>query len=100
MNIFMPLCMGILFYFCGVLCEHAKRNWFIGIRTPWTLSSDIVWAKTNRLGGLLFKIAAIIILIGIAFQRYAIFFIIIPVFAVAIITIIYSLIIYQQEKTG
>ena len=35
-NIFLPVCIGFLFYFCGILCQHAKRNWFIGIRTPWT----------------------------------------------------------------
>jgi uncharacterized membrane protein len=40
--------LGILFYYCGILVENAKRNWFIGIRTPWTLSSETVWDKTHR----------------------------------------------------
>ncbi|MCD6528067.1 SdpI family protein [bacterium] len=47
--------LAILFYYCGVLLEKAKRNWFIGIRTPWTLSSDEVWDKTHQLGGRLFN---------------------------------------------
>jgi len=30
---------AVLFYYAGVLTSHAKRNWFVGIRTPWTMSS-------------------------------------------------------------
>jgi uncharacterized membrane protein len=40
----------LFFIFLGVLMCRAKRNFFIGIRTPWTLSSDTVWAKTHALG--------------------------------------------------
>ncbi len=90
--------MGILLFYIGILCENSKRNWFIGIRTPWTLSSDAVWEKTHRAGGKLFKIAGIISIVGAFFQKYAIFFIIIPVVAVAIYVIVYSYIEYQKEK--
>jgi len=31
--------IAVLFYYLGILLEKAKRNWFIGIRTPWTLSN-------------------------------------------------------------
>ncbi|HIQ49880.1 MAG TPA: SdpI family protein [Nanoarchaeota archaeon] len=36
---------GVLYFYCGILTENAKRNWFIGIRTPWTLSNERVWEK-------------------------------------------------------
>jgi len=52
--------LGILFYYCGILIENAKRNWFIGIRTPWTLSNEKVWERTHKIGGKLFKIAGLI----------------------------------------
>ena len=42
--------MGILFILIGFLIGNAKRNFFVGIRTPWTFSSDTVWAKTHQLG--------------------------------------------------
>lgn len=87
----------ILFYYCGILVENAKRNWFVGIRTPWTLSNENVWKKTHKIGGKLFKIAAIISLVGLIFQSYAIFFVIIPVITVAVYTIIYSYFEYQKE---
>jgi uncharacterized membrane protein len=99
-NVVIPIGIGLMFYYCGILCERAKRNWFIGIRTPWTLSSDRVWARTHRVGGLLFKVAGIAAFIGIAFQKYVIYFILVPMLAVAVFTIVYSFVIYQQEKQG
>ena len=98
-NIVQPLvpAMSILFYYIGILVENAKRNWFIGIRTPWTLSSEKVWEKTHKIGGKLFKIAGIIAFIGIFFQDYAIFFILIPIISVAFYTITYSYFEYQKE---
>ena len=89
--------MGILFYYIGILIENAKRNWFIGIRTPWTLSSEKVWEKTHKIGGKLFKIAGIIAFIGVFFQRYVLFFILVPIILVAAYTIIYSYFEYQKE---
>jgi uncharacterized membrane protein len=81
---------AVLFFYVGVLVENAKRNWFIGIRTPWTLSSESVWNKTHKLGGKLFKIAAVVTLLGFFFRDFAIWFILIPVFAVAIYLVAYS----------
>lgn len=90
--------LGILFFYAGVLVENAKRNWFIGIRTPWTLSSERVWDKTHKLGGKLFKIAAVIMLLGFFFRDFAIWFILVPIFAVAIYTVVYSY--FEYERLG
>jgi len=89
---------SVLFYYAGVLTENAKQNWFIGIRTPWTLSSEKVWDKTHKLGGKLFKLAAIIGLLGLMFQDYAIWIVIIPVIFVAFYTIFYSYMEFQKES--
>ena len=96
-NIIMPISIGILFFYIGVLCENAKRNWFIGIRTPWTLSNEKVWEKTHKIGGKLFKIAGVIAFIGVFFQNYALFFILVPEFLAVAYTIIYSYFEYQKE---
>jgi len=56
--------MGILFIFIGYLLRQAKRNWFIGIRTPWTLSSDTVWDKTHQLGSVLFMASGVFAFAG------------------------------------
>lgn len=90
--------IGLLFYYAGILMKNAKRNWFIGIRTPWTLSSDRVWDKTHKIGGKLFKVAGLIALIGFFFLKHAIFFMIIPAILFSVYTIIYSYVEYQKEK--
>jgi uncharacterized membrane protein len=92
-----PVGMGLLFYYTGVLCEKSKRNWFIGIRTPWTLSSDKVWEKTHKIGGKLFKIAGIIAILGALTPEYAIILILIPVISAVGYTIAYSYFEYQKE---
>jgi len=89
-----------LFYYVGVLLTHAERNWFVGIRTPWTLSSDEVWARTHHLGGRLFKLTAIISLIGLFFGDYAVYFLIVPALLTAGITVVYSYYLYEQIERG
>ncbi|MCX6818991.1 MAG: DUF1648 domain-containing protein [Candidatus Aenigmarchaeota archaeon] len=97
--IFMLLpAFAILFYYAGILTENAKRNWFIGIRTPWTLSNDKVWDKTHKLGGLLFKLCGIIALFGMLLPDYALLFVIIPAVVLAIYTVVYSYFEYQKIK--
>jgi uncharacterized membrane protein len=96
-NVIFPIGLGLLFFYIGILCENAKRNWFIGIRTPWTLSNDVVWAKTHKIGGKLFKIAGVVALFGIFFLNYTLFFILVPVILVAIYTVIYSYREYRKE---
>lgn len=88
---------AILYYYCGVLSENAKRNWFVGIRTPWTLSSERVWEKTHKIGGKLFKASGVIAFIGTFFQNYALFFILVPVILVAVYTIVYSYVEYRKQ---
>ncbi len=87
---------ALLFFYSGILIENAKRNWFIGIRTPWTLSNEKVWDKTHRIGGKLFKICAIISLLGILFQKYAIWLLLLPVIFVTIYLFTYSYLEYHK----
>jgi uncharacterized membrane protein len=96
-NVTMPLGLGLMFYYIGVLLAHAKRNWFIGIRTPWTLSSDMVWEKTHQRGANLFKLAGGIAVLGAFFREYAFLFILVPVLGVAVYTIMYSYWAYREE---
>jgi uncharacterized membrane protein len=56
------LLVGGLFVVIGNYMGKVRRNFFIGIRTPWTLASDEVWARTHRVGGWLFVLAGIAII--------------------------------------
>jgi uncharacterized membrane protein len=96
-NLTMPVMIGILFICIGFLTEHAEPNWFVGIRTPWTLSSEKVWKKTHERGGTLFKLAGVVSMIGAIAGVYAWLFIIVPVIAVAVYTVVYSYVEFKRE---
>lgn len=46
--------VGVLFIFLGDAMPKTRPNFFVGVRTPWTLTSDLAWQKTHRLAGWLF----------------------------------------------
>ena len=50
------LATGIMFIVLGGSMGKIRPNWFVGIRTPWTLSSKVSWIQTHRAGGWLFLI--------------------------------------------
>ena len=96
-NLIMPVMMGILFIYTGFLLEHAEPNWFVGIRTPWTMSSVSVWKKTHAVGAKLFKLAGVVSMIGILAGTWAWLFILVPAMAVAIATVVYSYDAFRKE---
>jgi immunity protein, SdpI family len=87
---------GILFFYIGTLLHYTKPNWFVGIRTPWTLSNPIVWDKTHALGGNLFKISGIFACIGMLVPNYGVLFVLVPAIGVSLFLVMYSYIIYQK----
>jgi uncharacterized membrane protein len=89
--------VGIIFIFAGIMMRKAKRNFFIGIRTPWTLSSDRVWDETHRVGSWLF-IALGVLTLFIGFLGItAIFVMLAAIFVVVLIPVVYSYVLYRQE---
>jgi len=90
--------MGILFFFIGYMLRKAKRNFFIGIRTPWTLSSDYVWDETHRLGSVLFMVSGALAFIGSFFGgMLAFWFLFVPLIGSTLFTLVYSYVLYQRE---
>lgn len=89
---------AIIIYYLGITIQQAKRNWSIGIRTPWTISNEKVWNRTHKFASKLFRLAAIITFWGVIFPKYAIWFILIPILLATIISIIYSYIEYRKLR--
>lgn len=85
---------GVLFFIIGDSLTHAKQNWFLGIRTPWTLSSESVWDKTNILGGRLFKIVGLFSLAGVILPQFWWLFFFIPIISVTLFIFLYSYWLY------
>ena len=90
--------LGLIFIFAGLMMRQAKRNFFIGIRTPWTLSSDRVWAQTHRVGSVLFIICGLIAVLGIFLPGMIAFTLVIaPLLVASLFLVVYSYYLYQQE---
>lgn len=90
--------MGVLFIAVGYMLRKAKRNFFIGIRTPWTLSSDSVWDKTHQLGSILFMLSGAFAIAGSFFGgRTAFWLIFVPLIGSTLFLMIYSYILYRNE---
>jgi uncharacterized membrane protein len=87
---------SLFFYFVGNLLAHTRPNWFVGIRTPWTLTDPIVWAKTHALGSRLFKLSSLIMLLGMFFPSIALFFVFLPILGVSLFLLVYSFWIYHN----
>jgi uncharacterized membrane protein len=93
--------VGLLFVFAGLLMRKAKRNFSIGIRTPWTLSSDRVWDETHRLGAILFILSGGLALVGVFFPGgTAYWLVLVPVLVASLFLIIYSYILWTREQSG
>jgi len=98
-SLWIPILVGILFIIIGNYMAKIKMNWFMGIRTPWTLSSEEVWNKSHRLGGKLFIIAGLLIAVNGFFPpayRVPIFIAVIAMILIG--TFLGSYLIYLKTK--
>jgi len=98
-GLWIPALVGLLFVIIGNYMGKIKPNWFMGIRTPWTLSSEEVWNKTHRFGGKIFIVSGFLMAM---MNFYPINFRL-PIFIITIIamvfgTFLYSYILYIKEK--
>lgn len=93
----LPLGIGIMFILLGFYLKNIKPNWFVGIRTPWTLSSDYVWKKTHIYGSKVFMLAGFMFIISTflpqTYQAYSIWIMMFLIFSV----VVYSYIIYKNQ---
>ena len=86
---------GLLFVIIGNYLGRVRKNFFIGIRTPWTLASDEVWNRTHRIGGRLFILSGVIIWIG-AILRLPLTWTVGVAVGLVLIPIVYSYFLYRK----
>ncbi|MEX2496841.1 MAG: SdpI family protein [Woeseia sp.] len=89
--------LGILFIITGSYFGALRKNFFLGIRTPWTLTNDEVWVRTHRLGGRLFILMGLIFLLG-ALYPVPPGWIIGTVFVLAFVPVVYSYFLYRRVE--
>lgn len=96
----MVVLIGVLYIILGNYFKTIKANYFIGIRTPWTLESETVWKETHKLGGKLWFVGGIIVVLSSLIldrQLNVIVFIIITII-ITIIPTVYSYILFRNEN--
>lgn len=92
--------LAVLFIFLGNYMGKVRRNFWMGIRTPWTITSEVVWERTHRLGGWLFVAVG---LLGVLFSfvpPLRIWGMVVLIIIVAVFLYIYSYLCYRQHTFG
>jgi uncharacterized membrane protein len=93
--------ISIVIIIIGNYMGKVKPNWILGIRTPWTLSSENVWNKTHRLFSRLWVCVGICALIVVWIKPSAAIIIFLAgVAGSSIYVCVYSYILYKNEKKG
>jgi uncharacterized membrane protein len=95
-----PLAVGALFVLFGSVLGQVQPNWFVGIRTPWTLSSTESWSRTHRLGGWLFiALGVLFALTGLLKIGSFAFVVIGAAVAVVAVLVVYSYVIWRNDPS-
>jgi len=98
MTIMLLPVVGLLFIGVGYMMSKAKRNFFIGIRTPWTLSSDTVWDETHKLGAKMFTLGGGVTIVSAFLGENGIWLMLVAMLAAAIVPIVYSYILWRHDN--
>lgn len=97
MSSFGTVFVGIIFIVLGNILQRVRSNFFLGLRTPWTLSNDEVWRKTHRMGGRLFFVSGIILLFATFLSGAVKEYLIIAIIAIVIVVpYVYSYLLFKK----
>lgn len=95
MNQWIMVGLGALFLILGNYLSKVPKNFFLGIRTPWTLASDEVWYKTHRLGSWVFVLVGLLVILG-SFLNWPFAWLMGLLAGSGLILVIYSLLAYRK----
>lgn len=94
---FALVAIGLLFVVGGNIMSKFRKNFFVGIRTPWTLASDEVWLRTHRFGGWVFVIGGVLLATyGLVGVEPSVIFTIVAL--MVLLPVAYSYITYRQVE--
>jgi uncharacterized membrane protein len=92
-----PSAVGVMLAVVGNYLGKVRSNFFFGIRTPWTLSSERSWNRTHRLGGRLFVAVGLITLATSVFPPVGFFVLAAGVPAIIVIVFVYSYVQWSRD---
>ncbi|ATI50002.1 MULTISPECIES: SdpI family protein [Bacillus cereus group] len=90
--------VGLLFIVIGNYLPQCKPNYFVGIKTPWTLSNEEVWRKTHRFSGKVFVVLGIIMILSVFVPvTWKSFVMVVVIIGAVGLTMGYSYVAYKKE---
>lgn len=93
--------VGLFLALIGNYLPRTRSNWFLGVRTPWTLSSERVWKKTHRLAGRLFVTGGILLAVAGFFLPGSVVWMILGLVVVlALVPVAYSYFLFREETNS
>jgi uncharacterized membrane protein len=93
--------LGAMFVLLGNFLGRVESNWFLGIRTPWTLSSETVWRKTHRTAAWLFVGAGIVVVaVGALGVQGNMGWLGVAAALVVLVPVVQSFVLWKREKAG
>lgn len=93
----MPI-VGAFIAIMGLLIPKAHPNWFVGIRTPWTLTSDLSWERTHKIGGPLFVMLGLLMVVTtFIMPEVAIWVLVAAVVGIVIFLFAYSYQVWKED---
>lgn len=96
-----PVAVGLLLVGVGNYLPRIRSNWFMGIRTPWTLDNERVWRATHRVGGRTFVAAGLVMMVSALLPPSARTWAMVAVAALgAGVPVVYSYVAYRRDAAG
>ncbi len=93
--------IGLLLVGLGNYLPRIRSNWFMGIRTPWTMDNERVWRATHRVGGRAFVAAGLVIALAALLPQAAGEWLAGTALAVAVaVPLVYSYVAYRRDAAG
>jgi immunity protein, SdpI family len=100
-NTVVGVAVGVLFVVTGNVLTRVRPNWIFGVRTPWTLSSDLSWRETHRLAGYLFVVAGLGVAVCGLVRPEALFAaIMVGIIGAALVSVIYSYFAWKRDPNA
>jgi len=95
------VCGGAMLVLLGNLLPLARSNFIFGIRTPWTLSSEHVWARAQRVGGYAMVAAGLLTIASAFLARPAGAVVALASLILAgVIPVVYSYLLWSGNRPG
>lgn len=97
-KLYFSLILGILFMVLGNYMPKIKPNYFVGVKTPWTLSSDVSWRKTHRISGYIFVFYGLLCLMsGVVTSKFFGYLLFSVMLLGIVVMFAYSYVVYRNE---